>query len=1061
MTQSSYFSNPSLDHGVAGMGAGIASTIAMQPLDLIKQWLEGHVARRYYQYYRYTGVKNRLHSSHPARNLGPLEHLYAASEAGSIIAITTNPLWLIKTRIFSTKQHDKGAYRGLAHGLIEIGRKEGMRGYWKGTLLALFGVLQGAIQFAVYEELKIWRSKSSGNLSNTPTWLSNWEYTLMSGASKLFALGTTYPYQVVRTRIQATLNLYYLKRQLGYFGSKRFCFNCPMSSNTLEKRQSSLPPVINILNKDSSKPSGLKALYCHPLLQVSIVGLICFCGPGLFNALTGLGGGGQASPEVANKANAALYATFATVAWFGGSVVNLIGPILAMMIGSAGYCLYIGSFLALNYHPDAGGFNIAAGAILGCCAGLLWTAQGSLMLSYPTEDKKGLYTSIFWVIFNFGGVIGSAVSVGTNWDSEQGGVTNSTYIAFVAVTALGVLLPLTLRAPSKMIREDGSAVVIERATTWKTELINLYRALVDDPWITLLFPFFFASNWFYTYQFNDFNAALHNVRTRSLNGLCYWLAQIVGAVIFGQLLDISRVNRKWRATIGWCVLFAMVWATNAGFYTIQRQFFDTPTDQIDTIDLTSSRYPHRIVLYIFAGALDAAWQTYAYWMMGSMSNDPSKLAFYAGFYKGLQSAGAAIIWACDSQMGSLGALASSWALMAGGLLLALPMVWWRIKNHTTLADETMVRDVEDVDEHARPHELACLTLSFIQLTRMSIDIVCCTNWELTAYHVPLIVAKYKGYFKDENLRVATIHPEDVSDVTEIVGSGKADLGLKAMIHTLAGKARGYPIKSIGTLMDEPFTGLLYLKGNGVTNDFTSLKGKKIGYVGEFGKVQVAELAQAHGMRDDEYEAVRCGMNISKALIDGKIHAGIGLENMQQVEYTVHKKLEEWCKSVNRPATDVQMLRIDQLAELGCCCFCSILYIGNEAWLEAHPNEARGFMKAVKRAADDLIRDPKGTWELFQELKPAMRSTLASLQFARSFNYMRSDLANVDRDWRKVTGYSQRLGIFPEELQPNYTNEYLSWKLDDEEKVDGNAKQAEMIKKQAQVAQNGGVLVEAA
>ena len=148
----------------------------------------------------------------------------------------------------------------------------------------------------------------------------------------------------------------------------------------------------------------------------------------------------------------------------------------------------------------------------------------------------------------------------------------------------------------------------------------------------------------------------------------------------------------------------MVWATNAGFYTIQRQYFDTPVDEIDVIDLTSSRYPHRIVLYIFAGALDAAWQTYAYWMMGSMSNDPSKLAFYAGFYKGLQSAGAAIIWACDSKMGSLGALASSWALMAGGLVLALPMVWWRIKAHTSLEDETMVRDVDNVEELAHPHQ---------------------------------------------------------------------------------------------------------------------------------------------------------------------------------------------------------------------------------------------------------------------------------------------------------------------------------------------------------------------
>lgn len=35
-------------------------------------------------------------------------------------------------------------------------------------------------------------------------------------------------------------------------------------------------------------------------------------------------------------------------------------------------------------HPGAKGFVIAAGAILGICAGLLWTAQGSLMLAYPT-----------------------------------------------------------------------------------------------------------------------------------------------------------------------------------------------------------------------------------------------------------------------------------------------------------------------------------------------------------------------------------------------------------------------------------------------------------------------------------------------------------------------------------------------------------------------------------------------------------------------------------------------------------------------------------------------------
>jgi pyrimidine precursor biosynthesis enzyme len=75
-----------------------------------------------------------------------------------------------------------------------------------------------------------------------------------------------------------------------------------------------------------------------------------------------------------------------------------------------------------------------------------------------------------------------------------------------------------------------------------------------------------------------------------------------------------------------------------------------------------------------------------------------------------------------------------------------------------------------------------------------------------------------------------------ADVTEIIGSGKVDLGFKAMIHTLAAKARGFPVTSIGSLLDEPFTGVVYLNDSGITTDFRSLKGKKIGYVGEFGKV---------------------------------------------------------------------------------------------------------------------------------------------------------------------------------------------------------------------------------
>ena len=76
------------------------------------------------------------------------------------------------------------------------------------------------------------------------------------------------------------------------------------------------------------------------------------------------------------------------------------------------------TYSALNIHPDAKGFVIGSGAILGICAGLLWTAQGSLMMAYPTEGQKGVFVGVFWAIFNLGGVVGSSVALGENIGSE-------------------------------------------------------------------------------------------------------------------------------------------------------------------------------------------------------------------------------------------------------------------------------------------------------------------------------------------------------------------------------------------------------------------------------------------------------------------------------------------------------------------------------------------------------------------------------------------------------------------------------------------------------------------
>lgn len=74
---------------------------------------------------------------------------------------------------------------------------------------------------------------------------------------------------------------------------------------------------------------------------------------------------------------------------------------LTLQLGSIGYVIYSGSLWSYDRNANEP-FVIAAGAILGACAGLLWTAQGCLMMSYPEEKDKGKYVSIFWGIFNVG-----------------------------------------------------------------------------------------------------------------------------------------------------------------------------------------------------------------------------------------------------------------------------------------------------------------------------------------------------------------------------------------------------------------------------------------------------------------------------------------------------------------------------------------------------------------------------------------------------------------------------------------------------------------------------------
>ncbi|KAH0825795.1 hypothetical protein J3R83DRAFT_8851 [Lanmaoa asiatica] len=424
------------------------------------------------------------------------------------------------------------------------------------------------------------------------------------------------------------------------------------------------------------RPQGLKGVYYHPVTQLIMLGFVCFLCPGMFNALTGLGGSGQVNATTSANPTCSLYAIYAFFAFFSGTVNNSIGAKWALFLGTFGYALYVGSYLCIRVKTS---------------------------------------------------LLNSSAS-----DCQNNSVGNGTYIGFLVLTLIGVTIPLLMADPNKMIRTDGTKVVTPRSLSWKSEFYNLWVAVISNPMILLLFPMFFASNYFYTWQFNDYNSALFNIRARSLNNLMYWLSQIIGSWMIGLVLDSTRFRRRARAFAGWGILLTMVFIVHIWAYEYQKNYTrQSIPPNAQKMDIYDPAYPAHLI--------------------GAMSNDTNKLAMYAGFcdrfkflsfpppfYFILECASCLLenlgqqaygVWmpsdyrsylsfhVCGPEpstirtrcrvtdlpslpLASLSSymniFLSTWCLMAAGLLFAFPMIYVRVRDTTVLDDEAILkRALED------------------------------------------------------------------------------------------------------------------------------------------------------------------------------------------------------------------------------------------------------------------------------------------------------------------------------------------------------------------------------
>lgn len=373
---------------------------------------------------------------------------------------------------------------------------------------------------------------------------------------------------------------------------------------------------------------GLKIwAYSHPRVQAMMLGMVLFMTVGMYNVIIALGGAGQQTAYLSDVSNIALYTVFSVLCMIAPACLNYFGLRLTLCFGGFGYAAYAASLWCYNYTGNVP-FVIFGGCWCGVSAAFLWTAEGAGLTSFASEEKKGLYVSIVWSIYQVGVCIGAAIPVGQNWDSgveNNSRVSSGTYIGLMILMLCGTALSLAMYPWEKIIREDGSRVTLARQKTFFEEL-HLSGQVLRRNWYVVFFaPMCWAVNFFVVYQNNDFNGVVFTVRGRSLNAFLSGIAQVIAPWILQFFTDRLPMPRRQRAF--WALVYVFIFITAiwiGGYFSMARTKLGlTEAERMDVFDDGYGWWALQFAMY---GFTDATYNCYAYWFIGALSNDPAEVS---------------------------------------------------------------------------------------------------------------------------------------------------------------------------------------------------------------------------------------------------------------------------------------------------------------------------------------------------------------------------------------------------------------------------------------------------
>nr|XP_018261868.1 uncharacterized protein I303_06313 [Kwoniella dejecticola CBS 10117]OBR84026.1 membrane protein [Kwoniella dejecticola CBS 10117] len=407
------------------------------------------------------------------------------------------------------------------------------------------------------------------------------------------------------------------------------------------------PDALEVLPPPPPPKNKWDKIHRSSLFQICVVSALAFCGPAMADAISGLGGGGQATPYTVSAAQAASYSATAIISLFGGPLASRMGIRLMLIIGASTFAIngsayYVNSKYGIQWYLIFGRF------LYGLGFGFWYVAEAAIILSYPEEGRRGHYLAIWVAARNLGQLVGGSIALSRNAkNAAAGAIATSTYLVFVGIEAVGFPVSFFIVNPEKVRRADGVPIVMPAKRPIKQEMALLWKAIIH-PRMMLFAPIAFYS-YFLGGVMSTYLANYFSVRSRALSSFVVPASIVIFTGLYGRfILDNKRMNQRQRAHVGFWVFMIPSLATFAWICANQAKFYGMA--KAPKYDWTSSGWAVAYLPLLIQQICAYLSHLYIYWLISCFVVDVQGNARNGGIFRCVEAVGQAVSYGINSNV---------------------------------------------------------------------------------------------------------------------------------------------------------------------------------------------------------------------------------------------------------------------------------------------------------------------------------------------------------------------------------------------------------------------------